>query len=151
VLQTHTLLWDMSDKRSDVSAYVCGWIARAAAIRQPLVHPPGRSWNFCALHNLIHTFTDWQYIFPLALNIGGGSVLYFLLLGQADLSLAVPITNALTLIFTLLSELGMEYLIGVGYDSGNDKANGCNLSRMYGGLALVVCGVAVCVRSKEMG
>ncbi|GLV36444.1 uncharacterized protein CBL_08935 [Carabus blaptoides fortunei] len=50
---------------------------------------------------LKYLITNWKYILPMALN-QSGSVLYFLTLQNVDLSLAVPVTNSLTFVFTAL-------------------------------------------------
>ncbi|KAG9286242.1 hypothetical protein G9A89_014228 [Geosiphon pyriformis] len=57
------------------------------------------TWFKQTLAEVWFLFTRWQYIIPLLLNLSGSTV-YYITLGQADLSLAVPITNSLTFIFT---------------------------------------------------
>ncbi|CAO3608607.1 unnamed protein product [Mucor hiemalis] len=47
---------------------------------------------------------ELKYILPLLLNLSG-SVVYYYTLGKSDMSLAVPITNSLTFIFSLLTGL----------------------------------------------
>lgn len=47
------------------------------------------------------------YSIPLALNLAGG-IWFFLLVGQAELSLTVPITNSLAFLFTVLGEWWAE-------------------------------------------
>ncbi|ORX91449.1 transmembrane protein [Basidiobolus meristosporus CBS 931.73] len=76
--------------------------------------------------------TRWQYVLPLAINLSG-SVVYYYTLGKADLSLAVPITNSLTFIFTTFA----GYLLG-------EKVS----RRDCLGMALVVVGVTLCVSSR---
>ncbi|KAK9729405.1 hypothetical protein K7432_000284 [Basidiobolus ranarum] len=76
--------------------------------------------------------TRWQYVLPLAINLSG-SVVYYYTLGKADLSLAVPITNSLTFIFTTFA----GYLLG-------EKVS----SRDLLGMSLVVAGVTLCVSSR---
>ncbi|ELU14585.1 hypothetical protein CAPTEDRAFT_134113, partial [Capitella teleta] len=44
-------------------------------------------------------FLNWKYLLPFLLN-QSGSVLYYMTLASADLSLAVPVTNSLTFVFT---------------------------------------------------
>ncbi|OZJ06580.1 hypothetical protein BZG36_00607 [Bifiguratus adelaidae] len=70
--------------------------------------------------------TRWQYVLPLALNLSGSVVYYYAI----DLSQAVPITNSLTLIFTVLAGalLGEEQ---VGWET------------FIGGL-LIVAGIGLC-------
>jgi hypothetical protein len=47
------------------------------------------------------------YAVPLLLNITG-SVWFFILIGKAELSLTVPITNSLAFLFTVLGEWWAE-------------------------------------------
>ncbi|CAB3370756.1 Hypothetical predicted protein [Cloeon dipterum] len=75
----------------------------------------------------------WQYILPFLLN-QCGSVVYFLTLQQTDLSLAVPIANALTFLFTAL----------VGHLLGEEKIDKETLC----GITLVVVGISLCVYGK---
>ncbi|KAI8371270.1 hypothetical protein EDC96DRAFT_587243 [Choanephora cucurbitarum] len=78
------------------------------------------------LAELKFLFTRWQYVLPLALNLSG-SVVYYYTLGKSNMSLAVPITNSLTFIFSLLTGLCL------GEDIGGK------------GMALVILGVVICV------
>ncbi|KAI8994734.1 hypothetical protein BDB01DRAFT_846742 [Pilobolus umbonatus] len=82
------------------------------------------------LAELKYLFTRWQYVLPLAINLSG-SVVYYYTLGKADMSLAVPITNSLTFIFSLLTGLFLGESIG-GIDA-------------WIGMALIVIGVMICV------
>ncbi|KAI8147087.1 hypothetical protein BJV82DRAFT_376105 [Fennellomyces sp. T-0311] len=82
---------------------------------------------------LIYLLTRWQYILPLALNLSG-SVVYYYTLGKSEMSLAVPITNSLTFIFSLLTGLLLGEELG-GADT-------------WLGMFLVIAGVLVCVSSK---
>ena len=75
----------------------------------------------------------WQYAIPFLIN-QSGSVLYYFTLSQADISLAVPITNSLTFLVTSL----VGRLLGEKIQS--------NLT--YIGMVMVLCGVALCVISK---
>ncbi|KXJ27609.1 Transmembrane protein 234 [Exaiptasia diaphana] len=70
-----------------------------------------------------------EYMVPFLLN-QSGSVLFYLTLASADLSLAVPITNALTFIITILS----------GTLLGEESVSL--------GMALVMAGVSLCVVDK---
>ncbi|KAK4626672.1 Transmembrane protein [Fulvia fulva] len=74
-----------------------------------------------------------RYAIPLLLNVTG-SVWFFLLIGQAELSLTVPITNSLAFLFTVLGEW---------------YAEGKVISRdTWIGMGLVLGGIALCVHSK---
>ncbi|KAI7899807.1 uncharacterized protein BX663DRAFT_519571 [Cokeromyces recurvatus] len=77
-----------------------------------------------------YLFTKWQYLLPLVLNLSG-SVVYYYTLGKSNMSLAVPITNSLTFIFSLLTGLCLGEKIG-----GKDT---------WLGMGLVLLGVAICV------
>ncbi|XP_070556003.1 transmembrane protein 234 homolog [Ptychodera flava] len=57
-------------------------------------------WQFVA--EIIFLATNWKYIVPFLIN-QSGSLVYYLTLASADLSLAVPVTNSLTFIFTTLT------------------------------------------------
>ncbi|XP_022094254.1 transmembrane protein 234-like [Acanthaster planci] len=76
---------------------------------------------------------NWKYILPFLVN-QSGSVLFYLTLASAELSLAVPITNALTFIFTTLT----GKMLGEDIDG----------KETYVGMALVVAGVTLCVWDK---
>ncbi|XP_071964364.1 transmembrane protein 234-like isoform X4 [Antedon mediterranea] len=54
------------------------------------------------LAELKFLFLNWKYLVPFLLN-QSGSILYYVTLATMDLSIAVPITNSLTFIFTLIS------------------------------------------------
>jgi hypothetical protein len=74
------------------------------------------------------------YAVPLLLNVTG-SVWFFILIGKAELSLTVPITNSLAFLFTVLGEW---------------YADGKVISRdTWIGMALVLGGIGLCVQSKS--
>lgn len=76
-----------------------------------------------------------QYLIPFLLN-QCGSVVYYLTLASADLSVAVPITNSLTMIITTLT----------GKLLGEDNIN----AGTFLGMMLVVSGVSICVMDKTL-
>ncbi len=78
-------------------------------------------------------FLNWKYIIPFLIN-QLGAILYYLTIGQADLTLAIPITNSLTFLFTTLFGL----LLGEPVSS----------KLTFLGITLVLGGVAMCVTSK---
>lgn len=53
------------------------------------------------LLELKYLFSNINYIVPMSIN-QAGSVLYFLTLQSAELSLAVPLANSLTFVFTAI-------------------------------------------------
>ncbi|GLH01878.1 Transmembrane protein 234 homolog [Gryllus bimaculatus] len=76
---------------------------------------------------------NWRYVLPFILN-QSGSVVYYFTLQQADLSLAVPVVNSLTFVFTALS----------GWVLGEEIPNKGTLM----GMLLVVSGITLCVFDK---
>ena len=78
---------------------------------------------------------NWKYMIPFILN-QSGSLVFYLTLSSADLSIAVPLTNSLTFIFT--------FLMGrfLGERTGNFEA--------YIGMLFVIIGLVMCISSKVM-
>lgn len=87
------------------------------------------------LQEILFLATRWQYIVPFLLN-QCGSVIYVFALQNADLSMAVPIANSCTFVFTAL----MAMCIGEKMPS----------PRAFVGMALIVVGISICVYSKQM-
>ncbi|KOX76284.1 hypothetical protein WN51_11615 [Melipona quadrifasciata] len=58
--------------------------------------------------------TNLKYIVPFIIN-QSGSVLYFLTLSKADISLAIPVTNSLTFVITAMT----------GWILGEEKIHKC--------------------------
>ena len=56
------------------------------------------------MQDLIKSFTNIKFIVPFALN-QSGSMVYYYLLGTADISLASPICNSLTFTFTAITSI----------------------------------------------
>ncbi|XP_015204198.2 transmembrane protein 234 [Lepisosteus oculatus] len=77
-------------------------------------------------------FLNVQYLVPFLLN-QSGSVVYYCTLATTDLSLAVPVTNSLTFLFTLLTG---RFL---GEELGGKRA--------VFGMFLTMIGVTLCVAS----
>lgn len=75
---------------------------------------------------------NWRYMLPFTVN-QLGAVLYYTTIGKADITLAVPITNSLTFIFTTL----------FGKLLGEEVSR-----RTIFGVILVTSGVVMCVTSK---
>jgi len=77
----------------------------------------------------------WSYTVPFLIN-QSGSILYHYILASTELSLAVPVANWLTLLFTLIT----------GHLLGEHIQN----KTTFIGIFLVVCGICMCVwdRSK---
>ncbi|ESN99949.1 hypothetical protein HELRODRAFT_83734, partial [Helobdella robusta] len=77
--------------------------------------------------------SNLKYLGFLILN-QCGSLVFYLTLSSADLSLAIPITNFLSLVFTGI----------VGYLIGEKSINGGSIL----GMVFVVFGVTMCIMSK---
>ncbi|CAI5469206.1 unnamed protein product [Closterium sp. Yama58-4] len=73
---------------------------------------------------------DWQYYVPLCLNLCG-SVLFFLVLRDVHVSVAVPVSNGATFAFNAAA----------GYAFGEKIQPALAL----GGVSLAVLGIALCV------
>ncbi|KAL1953920.1 hypothetical protein VTO42DRAFT_2042 [Malbranchea cinnamomea] len=86
---------------------------------------------FWTVVNLLRTPA---YLIPLVLNLTG-SVWFFLLVGQHELSLTVPIINSTAFLFTVLGEWYVEGRV-------IEKET-------WLGMALVLGGIALCVTSKD--
>ncbi|CAK9832711.1 Transmembrane protein 234 homolog [Anthophora retusa] len=82
---------------------------------------------------LAFLLTNLQYVIPFVIN-QCGSVLYFVTLSNADLSLAVPVTNSLTFVVTALTGLSL----------GEEKAH----RNTYIGMILIIIGTVLCCWDK---
>ncbi|KAI5860136.1 hypothetical protein GGS23DRAFT_250775 [Durotheca rogersii] len=120
------------------------FIRRAAKDHNPPAHPllerddVKASWIRSRLYGAFFAVVDLlrnpRYAVPLLINLTG-SVWFFLLIGQAELSLTVPIVNTLAFLFTVLGDWWVD-----------EKA----ISRdTWIGMALSICGIALCVHSKS--
>lgn len=79
--------------------------------KHPALSNPNNSWLKQKVLGIwfavIGVLSRPAYAVPLLLNITG-SVWFFILIGQAELSLTVPITNSLAFLFTVLGEWWAE-------------------------------------------
>jgi multidrug transporter EmrE-like cation transporter len=85
--------------------------------------------------NLYSLFTSWRYILVQLIN-WSGSVLFLVALGKTDITIAVPITNSLTFVFTELTDTWI-----LKSQERKDKVG------LYFGIVLVLIGIAICQRS----
>ncbi|KJE91734.1 hypothetical protein CAOG_02829 [Capsaspora owczarzaki ATCC 30864] len=112
--------------RADAAAVA----AAAAAVARPAVRLSLSRW-------LAEQFTNavlrWRFIIPFAIN-QAGSLIYFVTLGSADISMAVPITNSLTLLFTSIA--------------GRLLGEPVRMKETIVGGAFITIGVALCVTSR---
>ncbi|KAK7423151.1 hypothetical protein QQX98_001227 [Neonectria punicea] len=119
------------------------FISRAARSHHPPAHPvldsPAvkASWLRARLYGawfaVVDLLSNPRYAIPLVLNLSG-SVWFFLLIGQAELSLTVPIVNTMAFLFTVLGEWYVEGKV-ISRDTGI-------------GMSLMLAGIALCVQSK---
>lgn len=97
------------------------------------IHRAGRIRQFLA--EIVFLASNWKYMIPFMLN-QCGSVVYYLTLASVDLSIAVPITNSLTMIITTLA--------GKMLGEGNINTG------TFIGMLLVISGVTICVMDKTL-
>ncbi|ATZ53474.1 hypothetical protein BCIN_09g03180 [Botrytis cinerea B05.10] len=119
------------------------FIRAAARTHQPPSHPilasPSVTKSFVksklygAFFGVVDLLRNPRYAIPLVINLTG-SIWFFLLIGQAELSLTVPITNSLAFLFTVLGEWWVERKV-ISRDT-------------WIGMILSLCGIALCVHSK---
>ncbi|KAI9730635.1 MAG: hypothetical protein M1818_008117 [Claussenomyces sp. TS43310] len=119
------------------------FIRKAAQTHTPPPHPilesagVRHSWIkrtvLGAAFGVLDLLKNWKYALPLAINLTG-SIWFFLLIGQAELSLTVPITNTLAFLFTVVGEWYVERKV-ISRDT-------------WIGMTLSLCGIALCVQSK---
>ncbi|RMD41566.1 hypothetical protein DV735_g3580, partial [Chaetothyriales sp. CBS 134920] len=86
-----------------------------------------------AVYTVLSILRKPAYAIPLVCNLTG-SVWFFILVGKAELSLTVPITNSLAFLFTVLGEYVAEKKL-ISRDT-------------WVGMACVCAGIAICVWSK---
>ncbi|XP_007523337.2 transmembrane protein 234 [Erinaceus europaeus] len=91
-----------------------------------------RTWARQLLQEMRSLFLNTEYLIPFFLN-QCGSLLYYLTLGSTDLTLAVPISNSLAIVFTLIVGKAL------GEDIGGKQA--------FVGMVLTVTGIALCITS----
>ncbi|KAF2493339.1 integral membrane protein [Lophium mytilinum] len=105
---------------------------------RPSVTDPRNSWLKRKILGVFWAVVDLlrrpAYAIPLLCNVTG-SIWFFLLIGKAELSLTVPITNSLAFLFTVLGEWWAEGKV-INRDT-------------WIGMGLVLGGIALCVQSKS--
>ncbi|XMA13420.1 hypothetical protein WAI453_006211 [Rhynchosporium graminicola] len=120
------------------------FIRRAARTHSPPPHPildsPAvkSSWTksklYGAFFGVLDLLRNPRYAIPLVINLTG-SIWFFLLIGKAELSLTVPITNSLAFLFTVLGDWYVDRKV---ISRGNT----------WIGMALSLAGIGLCVQSK---
>ncbi|XP_067006461.1 transmembrane protein 234 homolog [Anabrus simplex] len=79
---------------------------------------------------LLFLLGNWKFVVPFLLN-QCGSVLYFFTLSKSDLTMAVPVANSLTFVFTAL----------VGWALGEEQPD----KGTIWGMLLVLAGITLCM------
>lgn len=120
------------------------FIRRAARNQRPVVHPilemanVKNSWLrnhlYRAFFGVLDLLKNPRYALPLFINLTG-SIWFMLLIGQAELSLTVPITNSLSFLFTVIGDWFVDRKV-IGRDT-------------WVGMFLTLAGIVLCVRSKN--
>lgn len=85
------------------------------------------------IDEILFLITRWQYVVPFLAN-QSGSLLYVYALQNAELSIAVPIANSCTFLFTAL----MAILLGEQVPN----------IKSFIGMIMIAIGVAICLVSK---
>lgn len=85
------------------------------------------------LHEIKFLIFRWQYIVPFLLN-QSGSILYVYTLQDSDISLAIPIAQACTFLFTALAAIALR-------EQMPNKTT-------FFGIALIFIGINICIYSK---
>lgn len=120
------------------------FIRRAAKTHNPPEHPllarsdvqasRLKSRLYGAFFGVVDLLRNTRYAVPLLINLTG-SVWFFLLIGQAELSLTVPIVNTLAFLFTVLGDWWVDKKV-------IDR-------NTWIGMMLSLTGIALCVQSKS--
>ncbi|KAF2092164.1 integral membrane protein [Saccharata proteae CBS 121410] len=105
---------------------------------RPYLEDPTVPWLRRKFWGIVYAVIDLlrrpAYAIPLLLNVTG-SIWFFLLIGKAELSLTVPITNSLAFLFTVLGEWWAEGKV-ITRDT-------------WIGIAFVLGGITLCVHAKS--
>jgi len=119
------------------------FIRAAARAHKPPVHPiletaaVKQNWFkkqvYGAFFGVVDLLRNPRYAVPLLINLTG-SIWFFLLIGKAELSLTVPITNSLAFLFTVLGDWWVDKKV-ISRDT-------------WIGMMLSLGGIALCVESK---
>jgi hypothetical protein len=110
------------------------------------VSPSGSGPLVDALRQVLATLLNWRFSVPFLVN-QSGSFLYVYLLGKSEISMAVPICNSLTILFTALA----SWALGEESSRKTNKGGGLASPRAALGTALILAGIAVCVAAKRKG
>jgi len=86
-----------------------------------------------AFFGVVDLLRNPKYAIPLVINLTG-SIWFFLLIGKAELSLTVPITNSLAFLFTVLGDWYVDRKV-ISRDT-------------WIGMGLSLAGIGLCVQSK---
>lgn len=124
------LVWGVTNAAMRRGAQL--WDQKLRGIRGNGGHPPPRFHQrlLGCVRKWVELLLVWQYSVPFLVNLSA-STAFFYMLGSAPISIAVPVTNAVTFAATAVSAmlLGEETRVG----------------HALSGTALIVLGVWVCI------
>lgn len=98
--------------------------AASANLNKTHTWPPAQQFS-----EIVQLLCRWQYLLPLIINLSG-SIVWYALIGDMQLSRVVPIVNSLAFVFQLIC----AYIMG-------EKTGGI---KGWIGIFLVVLGVYIC-------
>lgn len=88
-----------------------------------------------ALKQIAATLLNWRFSIPFLVN-QSGSLVYYYLLGSTEISMAVPIVNSLTFVFTALAAAALGERAQLNWST-------------VAGSAMIAAGVGICVLAKQ--
>jgi hypothetical protein len=110
--------------------------------------------QFVPIAQMYCIFTRWKFYIPFGIN-QAGSLVYIYLLGQTDISIAVPTCNSLTFVrqrqratsFMSSPRACLQVFTAVTCHLLGEKVDRPLL--MYTGILLILCGITICIWSKS--
>jgi len=102
-------------------------------LSSPTKRKSGFGWLIDYIEDWISLLCVWQYSIPFAVNLSA-SAGFFLMLGDTPISLAVPVTNAVTFAATAVAGAALlgEHM---------------NFKHSLAGLVLIITGIWLCITS----
>ena len=132
-----TMDWLGKDRLQDLASMILVgalWGCTNPLLRKGSVETnAGKSESF--LKSTLSSFLNARVWLPYLLN-QSGSILFYILLANSDLSLAVPTCNALALLFSFVTSIALGEPVHKPFQT-------------VLGASLVVLGVTICVSSQE--
>ena len=96
---------------------------------------PNQRTNASSLKVVLMTFLNFRVWLPYLLN-QSGSIVFYVLLANSDLTLAVPICNALAMVFSFMTSACLGEKIDKPFQA-------------FVGATLVLVGVTICVSAQD--